>query len=160
MVSRPLLSLSSYYRQLEAARLIHSQGLPGLSCVAKAFAAEYQACLPQVLQASTHSAACAINADGQQSTSLLHQRHFASQSSSRLQQTVNRAKRAAQAQQGSRAVARHDDDPASNTAVDSIPQEETSVQASQSRPTTLQVRFDSIVLGVSSVSFTTQGCCR
>lgn len=71
---------------------------------------------------------------------LVCSRGFASQSTSRLKQSVARAKRIAQQQHGGRGGAVTDAvDPASNEAVETIPQDQSSVQASQSQATDLQV---------------------
>ncbi len=67
-------------------------------------------------------------------------RGFASQSASRLKQSVARAKRIAQQQHGGRGGAVTDAvDPTSNEALVTIPQDQSSVQASQSQATDLQV---------------------
>ena len=73
-------------------------------------------------------------------TSFVCSRGFASQSASRLKQSVARAKRIAQQQHGGRGGAVTDAvDPTSNEAVETIPQDQSSVQASQSQATDLQV---------------------
>ena len=65
---------------------------------------------------------------------------FASQSASRLKQSVTRAKRLAPQHHGSRgSVKTQETDPTSNEAIETIPQDESSVQASQSQASELQV---------------------
>lgn len=142
-LAKPLLSLATYYVEFTAARVLHTHTVACRAKPLSTFTAEYQQCLPELLgttapitshQASSVSVVLL-------SSGYSHARCFASGSASRLQQTANRAKRAAQLQQGSKAVTTSPpQDPASNTAADTIPQSETGVQASQARPTTLQVR--------------------
>lgn len=137
IVTKPLLSLASYYSELTATRVIHTQTAASFAYPATGLVAICQSSLLTHLVAQQP---CQFISNPQTHGKQGYVRSFASQSASRLQQTANRAKRAAQAQQGSRAANQHQhEDPASNSAVDSIPQSETTVEASQSRPTTLQV---------------------
>ena len=78
--------------------------------------------------------------DGLQVHALHCSRGFAAQTASRLKRPFKRPKRIAHQQHGSKAGAltRHTD-PTSNDAIESIPQDETSVQASQSQASELQV---------------------
>ena len=142
VLAKPLLSLATYYVEITAARALHTHTAACRAYAFSGFTAEYQRCLPELLRGTVQLAAhqssptsFAILSSGHS-----HARGFASGSASRLQQTAKRAKRAAQLQQGSKAAtASPPQDPASNTAVDSIPQSESAIEASQARPTTLQV---------------------
>lgn len=98
---------------------------------------------------------------------LVSNRGFASQSASRLKQSVTRAKRIAQQQHGGRGGAvTSQADPTSNEAIETIPQDQSSVQASQSQASQLQVcwycalnNFHCLPLNVSSNSSDVSSAC-
>jgi len=141
--SRSLLSLARFYCDLTAAKTpqagqtLVSRQLISSSCVASQQTPSACLCRSWPLQdLQSH-----WRADFRASpSSLVCSRGFASQSASRLKQSVARAKRIAQQQHGGRGGAVTDAlDPTSNEAVETIPQDQSSVQASQSQATDLQV---------------------
>lgn len=153
LVTKPLLSLRTFYTELAAAEALRTCRAACTTGHTTAWCAVCQRPLLDVLHSPTEPSnlpALRSASAYQRQSDQAHARSFASQSASRLQQTVNRAKRAAQAHKGSKATdVPAQQDPSSNTAVDSIPQSETGIQASQSRPTTLQV---------SLAAFTVHSC--
>ena len=141
--SRSLLSLTKFPGDLTAARipqtgqLLVSRQLISSSCVISQqtpSACLYYIWPQQDLQSHRRADLPASPA------SFVCSRGFASQSASRLKQSALRAKRIAQQQHGGRGGAVTDAlDPTSNEAVETIPQDQSSVQASQSQATDLQV---------------------
>lgn len=150
VVSKPLLSLASYCTECTAARVLHTRIAGSVAHPASSLVADCQQPLWELLRSSTQLVAIQHRqptSHSQSHCSHPHARSFASQSAHRLQQTLKRAKRAAQAHQGSKAATSPPhEDPASNSAVDSIPQSEAGVEASQERPTTLQVCLTAVAV--------------
>lgn len=141
--SRSLLSLIktscdlTAARTLQAEQILVSRQLISSCCLASQqtpFACLHYCWLPQDLQSHPRADLRAPP------SGFVCSRGFASQSASRLKQSAARAKRIARQQHGGRGGPVTDAvDPTSNEAVDTIPQDQSSVQASQSQASDLQV---------------------
>lgn len=141
--SRFLLSLANSFRDLTAAKtpqagqILVSRQFISSSCVVSQQTPSACLCFSRQLQDLQSQRRVDLRASP---SAFVCSREFASQSASRLKQSVARAKRIAQQQHGGRGGAVTDAiDPTSNEAVETIPQDQSSVQASQSQATDLQV---------------------
>ena len=137
--AKPLLSLATYFCDLAASQGYAAAGVRSQSYFTCGVISAQQALLrsppaPFALSEALHTAAACSPAY------CISSRGFAGQAVSRLKKTVTRAKRIAQQQHGGRSGPVSDQlDPTSNEAVATIPQESSTVQASQSSATHLQV---------------------
>lgn len=139
ITAKPLLSLATYFCDLTASQGCAAAGVRSQLYFSCGLTSAQQALLqpppaPFALSESLHTAAACSPAY------CISNRGFAGQAASRLKKTVTRAKRIAQQQHGGRSGPVGDQlDPTSNEAVATIPQESSTVQASQSSATQLQV---------------------